>query len=229
MDTGWIKLHRQSLNNDIIQDATAWQIFTWLLLKVDRKTGKKITGRFWASEELAIKPITFYKALKRLEKKYKVVTLQVTGKSTQISLINWSRYQSSNTSSNTSVTHREHISNTLQEDKNKRIKNITNVIVKQEYGNPDINELTKYFLIRMSLPEEDCSIKQSRQYWNLLLKKSKTGITGVKWLIDLASQDEFYKSNVTSSKDLYYKRIKIIARKRGEHDGSKVSIDLSKI
>jgi 3-oxoacid CoA-transferase subunit B len=32
--------------------------------------GKKITGRFWASEELNIKPITFYKGLKRLEKKW---------------------------------------------------------------------------------------------------------------------------------------------------------------
>ena len=81
----------------------------------------------------------------------------------------------------------------------------------------------------MKIPKEDCSQKQSRQYWSLLLKESERGIDGVKWLIDLASQDQFYKSNITSSKDLYYKRVKILSRKRGEHDGSRVSIDITKI
>ena len=97
------------------------------------------------------------------------------------------------------------------------------------YGNTNINEISKYFLEVMRIPKEDCSQKQSRQYWNLLLKESKKGIEGVKWLIDLVGKDEFYKNNITSSKDLYYKRVKIISRKRGEHDGSRVSIDISKI
>ena len=67
---GWIKLYRKILDNGILRDPTAWQIFSWLLLKVDRETGKKNIGRFWASEELGIKSTTFYKALKRLEKKW---------------------------------------------------------------------------------------------------------------------------------------------------------------
>ena len=84
------------------------------------------------------------------------------------------------------------------------------------FGNPDINELCDYFLKVMQLPKEDCARGASRQYWNHLLKESKTGVTGVKWLIDQAHNDEWYKNNITSSKDLYYKRIKIIARKRGD-------------
>jgi len=119
---GWIKLHRKVLDNGILKDQMAWTIFSWLMLKVDRTTGKKITGRFWASQELGIKPITFYKGLRRLEKKWKVVTLRVTGKATEVSLINWHKYQSSNTSDNTSVTHEEHISNTLQEVENKELR-----------------------------------------------------------------------------------------------------------
>ena len=89
----------------------------------------------------------------------------------------------------------------------------TNVLI--GFGNPNINELSLYFLRVFQLPKEDCSKSQSRQYWQHLLRESKTGVQGVKWLIDQAYQDEWYKNNITSSKDLYYKRIKIIARKRG--------------
>lgn len=149
-----------------------------------------------------------------------MVTLSSNNQSTEVSLINWHKYQSGNSDGNNQVTTKEQPSNTLQEVKNKRIKNITNVIVKQR--NPDIDEVNKYFLLKMALPKEDCSQRQSRQYWQLLLKESKTGIEGVKWLIDLASQDEFYKSNITSSKDLYYKRIKLISRKRG--NGPKIAV-----
>lgn len=84
------------------------------------------------------------------------------------------------------------------------------------YGDPDINSCSAYFLEVMRLPKEDCTQKQSRQYWNLLIKESKTGADGVKWLIDLGAKDEFYRNNITSSKDLYYKRVKLVARKRGD-------------
>lgn len=83
------------------------------------------------------------------------------------------------------------------------------------FGNPDINEISSYFLQVFQIPKEDCSKGQSRQYWYHLLRESKTGASGVKWLIDQAHEDEFYRNNITSSKDLYYKRVKIIARKRG--------------
>jgi phage replication O-like protein O len=90
---------------------------------------------------------------------------------------------------------------------------VTNVTT--GFGNPDINDVSSYFLKVFQIPKEDCTVKQSRMYWNHLLRESKTKVSGVKWLIDRAYEDEFYKNNITSSKDLYYKRIKIIARKRG--------------
>lgn len=83
------------------------------------------------------------------------------------------------------------------------------------FGNPDINEVSSYFLKVFQIPKEDCSQKQSRQYWYLLLKESKTGLAGLKWLIEAAHEDVYYKNNITSSKDLYYKRVKLLARKRG--------------
>jgi len=133
MTRGWIRLWRKALDNEIIKDEASWHIFTWLLLKVDRTTGKKKTGRFWASGELGMKPTTFYQALKRLEKKYKVVTLVVTGKSTEITLINWHKYQSSNTSDDTSMTHERHINDTLQEVRSKKEEYITATEFKKSF------------------------------------------------------------------------------------------------
>lgn len=95
----------------------------------------------------------------------------------------------------------------------------------EEFGNTDINFITAYFLEKFNLPAEDCSRKQSRQYWYLLLKQSKTGIEGVKWLVDLAAQDEWYANNITSSKDLYYKRVKIISRTRGNRIHGRIAVN----
>lgn len=207
MNEGWIKLHRQSLENDIIQDATAWQIFTWLLLKVDRTTGRKITGRFWASEELAMKPITFYKALKRLEKKYKVVTLLVTGKATEISLINWEKYQSSNTSGNTSVTHEEHISNTSvtlynnREVKNKEMKKkiqpkISNRLILSR------GQLIAYAKEFIGLTTSE--IKEQREKCNAYMNMSSENYTNPglffrKWLTRYQGEKKVEESKVSVS------------------------------
>ncbi len=134
MNEGWIKLYRKSKDNPIMQDPTAWTIFCWILMYVNRNTGEMTLGRKWASKELGIKPITFYKSLKRLQKKYLIVDLvtsKVTIKYTIVRVLNWSKYQLENApvtqGGNNPVTIREQSSNNpvthIQEYKNKRIKN----------------------------------------------------------------------------------------------------------
>lgn len=99
------------------------------------------------------------------------------------------------------------------EDKTILTTNVVNTQSVSPYGNQDINICHIYFLERMKIPKEDCTQSQSRQYWFLLLRESKTGVPGVKWLIDQASENTFYAQHITSSKDLYYKRIKILQQK----------------
>jgi hypothetical protein len=108
------------------------------------------------------------------------------------------------------------ISNTKENNKRDTAKAVQALpAAKREYGNPDINAAGAYFLQRMALPAEDCPQDQSRRYWQLLLKEARRGVAGVKWLIDQAAADEWYRNNITSSKDLYYKRVKLLARARG--------------
>lgn len=217
MDNTWVKLYRKIGDNSVMRDSKACQLFLWLLVHVDKKKGSFTCGRFQVSEELGLNSNTFYKVLKRLEKKYEIVTLSSNNKFTEISLLNWSKYnpyqERVTQGGNNKVTTKEQQSNTKQDIKTIDIKTFTNV--NKDFGNKDINDSSKYFLEKLQIPKEDCTQQQSRRYWNLLLKESKTGLQGVKWLIDLVSKDEFMYPNITSSKDLYYKRIKIISRARG--------------
>lgn len=123
MNEGWVKLHRKINENEVMGDTNASHIFLWLLVNVDRTTGSTKIGRFWLSQVLHMNPSTLYKALIRLEKKYKVVTLRSNSQFTEISLTNWSKYQSGNSKSNSEVTAREQQGNTLQEVENKEYKN----------------------------------------------------------------------------------------------------------
>lgn len=129
----YIKLYRKLREHEILKDSNALQVFIWILICVKYKTGSMIIGRFWASNELNMNPNTFYKVLKRLDKKYDLVTLISNNKNTEVLVNNWKSYQhESNTIGNNKVTTKEQQSNnkvTLDKNiRNKEIKNIyTNI------------------------------------------------------------------------------------------------------
>lgn len=96
----------------------------------------------------------------------------------------------------------------------------------REFGNSQINECRDYFLKVFQLPKEDGSIKWNRIYWSNLIKASRTGVEGVKWLIDQAHEDTFLRPNITSAKALSNKQVLIISRKReGVSYGGRKNID----
>lgn len=125
MNETYIKIFRKIRDHSVFNDEQALRVFIWILISVDYKTGSMISGRFWASEILGIKPTTYYKILKRLEKKHDLVTLSSNNKNTTILVKNWVKYQSDgNTTGNNKVTTKGQQSNTNQEIK--EIKNKRN-------------------------------------------------------------------------------------------------------
>lgn len=127
MNNGWVKLHRKTLDNGILKDHTAWVVFSWFLMMVDKETGKRTFGRFQLSDELGIKPNTLYKVVKRLEKKYKVIKVLSQTNYTEVLVVNWGKYQHQETAqsndSQTTVKPASTISNTKQELENREYKN----------------------------------------------------------------------------------------------------------
>lgn len=126
MNNGWIKFYRSAVEHPVFDDDKAFKVFIWLLANVDRNTGDMTTGRNWVSQALKMNPSTFYKAVKRLEKKYKIVTQVSNNRFTTISVLNWAKYQQTieevTQVSNNRVTTEEQQGNTYTRSKELRIK-----------------------------------------------------------------------------------------------------------
>ena len=100
--------------------------------------------------------------------------------------------------------------NTEQELFNKNILKDT----KQNFGNGDVNFLISYFKENLKLPLLDGSEKENRRYCWLAIKKFG-GREGVENLIKLTAAHDFWKSKITSFKDMYYKGVRIVSETRG--------------
>ena len=134
-NNSWIKLYRKAKDNDIMRDPTAWFLFSWILLSVQKDTGKWKVGRFMLADMLGIKSTTIYKTLKRLEKKYKVVTLNSNNRFTEITVLQWAKYQQqtppvTQAGNNKVTTKGQQSNNKVTLNKNKRIREVENI------GNP---------------------------------------------------------------------------------------------
>ncbi len=213
----WIKLYEKLLEHEILKDHKALVLFIYLLLKADYKTGTQSIGRFEVSGLLGMKPSTFYKTLSRISKKYDLVTLKSNNRFTEYRVLNWAKYQGGKDLvtqvSRNKVETNEKQSNTLQEYKNKELKNNTKVLQTVEFGNPQINEALSYMKEKLGLPALDETVQTNRNYTNLLLKKFG-GIEQVKLLIDATATHDFWGTRVTSMKTLYYKGVNIISSSR---------------
>lgn len=99
---GYIKLHRQILDNGLFADAELLKIFIWCILKANTEeaivygrkvgVGQFLTGRVSASEELHIKPTTVYKRMQRL-KAQGYIDIDSNTKNSLITVCNWKSYQ----------------------------------------------------------------------------------------------------------------------------------------
>jgi hypothetical protein len=94
---GWIKLYRKTIENWVWKhDRNAWQVFEWLLMVVDKRTGTYSLGRFRGAKATGLAPSTFHDSLMRLEK-YGMATIsptaKPTGQFTFVHITNFAQYQ----------------------------------------------------------------------------------------------------------------------------------------
>lgn len=94
---------------------------------------------------------------------------------------------------------------------------ITNVMVKTQFGNQDVNEILTYFKEQFHLEVLDLSEKRNRYAASNLLRKYK-GVQTVKALIDMAAIDDFWGKNITSTEGLLNNAMKIYQRAKGDRD-----------
>lgn len=109
MNDGWVKLHRQTMYNEVFRhDRTAWHVFEVLLLVVDKRTGKWSGGRKQLAGLCDMNENTLYKAVLRLESQQMVNRFSNT-KYSVYSICKWKDFQSvGNRFGNVAVTTQQH-------------------------------------------------------------------------------------------------------------------------
>lgn len=171
MNNGWVKLHRQVLNNEIFRyDPTAWRVFEVLLLLIDKNTAEWSGGLYQLSGFTGIKKDALYKAVKRLENA-KMVTRRVNSKYTVYHICKWADFQGSETNSvNAEYTEsKTKVKHEYNSNKNKevRIKN------KEDTSSSGEPELVHSFICELfkKNPERYKLSHQRKQKLQLRLKE----------------------------------------------------------
>lgn len=186
IDKGWIKLHRSIIDNPMfVRDKTAMYVFLTLLLLVDRNTGVYKGGRFKLAAASGVKPFTCYRVLKRL-RDATMLQLKVNPKYTEITVVNWSKYQNGATEVQSKGNRSAIEKNTIQEVISKKENKKTS-----SFGNPDINEIIRHWEDTTALPIT--SLRQRNRNHAATLLKRHT-LTEVKQLINgaaKANMDQF--------------------------------------
>lgn len=93
MDSGWVKLYRKILDKGWLKhDHSAYIVFTWLIMIVDRQTGKYTLGRNYC-REVGMKPSTFWMTLQRLVR-CGAIDIKSNNRFSEVQVVKWSNYQS---------------------------------------------------------------------------------------------------------------------------------------
>ena len=122
MDSGWIKVHRKMTEWEWYQDPNTCHLFLHLLLTVNRKPGKwrgvdvpagaRITSIRKLSAETKLSERNVRTAIKHLISTHEV-TQSTTARYTLITVLNYEKYQGTDTVSDTPVTQYRHSTDTV--------------------------------------------------------------------------------------------------------------------
>ena len=211
MNSGWVKLHRQILDNEFLSyDNNAFIVFTKLLLLADKKTGRYITGRYRFAEIMNLNPSTARNVLDRLCKQG-LVDSTSDNKRTVISICKWKQYQQVKDSPEDSQrTTKGQPEDTKQELRIKNKEIVSKDTMVQTFGKPEINDLFSYWETTIGYPISS-QTQKNRNACNNLLKKYSS--TGVRQLIDgvaEANGDE-YAPQISDFAELQLKTNKLIS------------------
>ena len=212
MEQGWIKLHRELLDNPVVtKDNDYLAVWIYLLLEathsevkrdfngefITLKKGQLITGRKSINSILKISESKIQRILKTFESEQQIEQ-QTNGKGRLISILNWDKYQKSEQQSEQQV-NSERTTSEQRVNTNKNVKNVKNEIIKDSS-----DQQQKYLEFGVAANSNGANTKPVRtqdeyfDQWNSLGIKPINAITSKRKAMLNArikeyGEDSFYK------------------------------------
>lgn len=200
MNEGFILLHRKMLENAIFYKADYYQIWSYILLKVnhkevemiwnnEKKVVKKGSGIFSQkkiSEELKIPIGTVHNALKYLKSESQI-EIKSTTKFTEIQVVNWEHYQDFESIIENRLKPKRKQNETNKHDKHdKQLKEEVLPFI-EKYGQEMVDKFLRYWI------EKD---KKGKERWKL----QKTWETNLRLESWKKKSEEFKQGNRSAQK-----------------------------
>ena len=101
-DTGWLKLHRSSLDSRVFTDDWLWRLWCWCLMRAlwkrgwqlgcELHPGQFVTGREAAAERLGVSGSKWYRGMQKLQE-FGQIELRANSRFTVVTICNWQVYQ----------------------------------------------------------------------------------------------------------------------------------------
>ena len=150
--SGWIKLHRKTLEWEWWDDHNTSRLFFTLLMManhgetkwrgIELKSGQLVTGRDQLSQKSGLSPQSVRTSLNKL-KSTNEITIKSTNKFSIISITNWGLHQHDNQQSNQQLTNNQPATN-QQLTTSKNVKNEKNGKKASKARPKDAQEVTEY-------------------------------------------------------------------------------------
>lgn len=250
MEQGWVKVHRQLLDNHfLMKDNNAYIVFTKLLLMVNKK-GEIAAGRRQLADLMYMNDRTLYGILVRLESQG-MITIESMVRYSVIHIKNWGLYQQNAnrveketatedatlaeqgsevevaTDSATTAQPQRNSSATTAQHSNKNKKenknNNSKELAKPSYGKPEINEMFDYWQEIIGYKLES-NITRNRNACNNLIKKhGKEGTMRLVQGVAQAKQDQ-YAPRIADFSQLQTKYNDLISWGQAKSNGNRARV-----
>lgn len=241
MSSGWIKLHRKILDNDIFKNDKLFRVFMYLLLKashserdqligdsiVNLKAGQWATGRKAISRDTGLTEQNVRTAISKLEK-LGILTIKVTVKYSIFSISNWDCYQQDNQqATNNQPTSNQQVT-TINNVKN--VKNVNNKDLvesepqRKKFNFTDVDYQCAEWIYSLVKQVAPSSKKPNFESWantvRLMRESDKLTHNDISEVFTWANQDSFWSVNILSATKLRQKFPQLQAKMKGVSNGS---------
>ena len=237
---GWIKLYRALLDSPYANNPDYSWLWVYLLLRARHKEktimwngkdliikeGQLITGRKELSMNSGLTESKVYRILNYFEKEQQIEQ-QKTNKFTLITILNWSKYQSSEQlieqqMNNKRTTNEQQVNTNKNDKKDKNDKNVIKILSERKFYPEKSTEvkLSKYLYSKIKEKDKKFRVPNHQlwaKYIDFMIRIDNREPEEIEKVIDWCQEDSFWSSNILSTSKLRDKFTQLLLKMKDKN------------